>query len=311
MGLISIITIFMICIVVHEFGHFIVAKLLGREVVEFSVGMGPLLLQKEVKGTLVSLRLLPIGGYCNISENEGKDTVKDLCIDLAGVFMNFLLSVLCVVLCSMVYPENGEKTYMVVESGIENISVGDYIIKEDSDAPQLEDGTYKISFIHKGDRKIQSFEKKEDMMNIKVANLHQTLTYRSIGAIVIKMPQLMLGAVKGIGESFNIEKRKNKETEGATVIALLKDPDSLVEDVKVYPFFLKYLRALFLISCSLAVFNLIPIPCLDGGRVLLVLLNIITFNKISKKFQAYVIATTYVILLGSMLIMSILDLIYA
>ena len=53
-----------VLIIVHEFGHFLAARLCGIEVVEFSMGMGPLLLQKRDKrGTQFSLRLLPIGGY--------------------------------------------------------------------------------------------------------------------------------------------------------------------------------------------------------------------------------------------------------
>ena len=67
--LISII-LFGILIAVHEFGHFITAKLCGVKVREFAIGMGPLLYKKQGKETLYSLRLLPIGGYCSM---EGDD----------------------------------------------------------------------------------------------------------------------------------------------------------------------------------------------------------------------------------------------
>ncbi len=65
---------FLLLITFHEAGHFAVAKLLGINVVEFSVGMGPLLTQNEKNGTKYSFRLLPIGGYCAL---EGEDGVDD------------------------------------------------------------------------------------------------------------------------------------------------------------------------------------------------------------------------------------------
>ena len=64
MGIIVAIIIFGIIVTVHEFGHFICAKLSGIKVIEFSVGMGPKLLQKKKGETAYSLRLLPVGGYC-------------------------------------------------------------------------------------------------------------------------------------------------------------------------------------------------------------------------------------------------------
>ena len=64
------ILMFGVLIAVHEFGHFITAKLFGIRVNEFSIGMGPALFKREKGETLYSLRLLPIGGYCAM---EGED----------------------------------------------------------------------------------------------------------------------------------------------------------------------------------------------------------------------------------------------
>ena len=104
------ILLFGVLIAIHEFGHFITAKLLGVKVNEFAIGMGPALWQSR-KGknepwdnegeTLYSLRLFPIGGYCAM-EGEDEDTGdprafsrqkgwKKVVILCAGSFMNFLL----------------------------------------------------------------------------------------------------------------------------------------------------------------------------------------------------------------------------
>lgn len=96
--------IFLLVIVFHEFGHFIVAKLLDVRVNEFSIGMGPLIAKKQMPETQYSLRALPIGGYVSM---EGEDEASDdprsfsrtpvwkrLLIIVAGALMNFVLAFL-------------------------------------------------------------------------------------------------------------------------------------------------------------------------------------------------------------------------
>ena len=101
--IISAILIFGFLIAVHELGHCIVAKLCGVQVNEYSIGMGPLLWQRQIGETLYSLRAFPIGGYCAM-EGEEEDTGnersfvrqkawKRFLILVAGAFMNFLTGV--------------------------------------------------------------------------------------------------------------------------------------------------------------------------------------------------------------------------
>lgn len=68
------ILLFCLIVVVHEFGHFSMAKLCGVKVNEFAVGMGPKLFKKKRGETLYSLRLFPIGGFCSM---EGQDEDSD------------------------------------------------------------------------------------------------------------------------------------------------------------------------------------------------------------------------------------------
>lgn len=70
MTIIIALIIFMLVVLLHEFGHFIVAKKSGIKVNEFSVGMGPALFQRKKGETVYSLRVLPLGGYCAM---EGED----------------------------------------------------------------------------------------------------------------------------------------------------------------------------------------------------------------------------------------------
>lgn len=70
--------VFAVLIIFHEFGHFVVAKITGVKVIEFSVGMGPQLLSKDYGGTKYSLRLLPIGGYCQMYGEDGKEKMREV-----------------------------------------------------------------------------------------------------------------------------------------------------------------------------------------------------------------------------------------
>ncbi|MBQ8280868.1 MAG: RIP metalloprotease RseP [Lachnospiraceae bacterium] len=91
-----------IVVVIHEFGHFIFARINGVEVIEFSLGMGPTLLSKNIKGTIFSLKLLPIGGACMMKgEDSGDNTPgsfgsknvwQRISIVLAGPVFNFILA---------------------------------------------------------------------------------------------------------------------------------------------------------------------------------------------------------------------------
>ena len=104
MSIILVILLFSLLIFVHELGHFIVSKLCGVKVEQFTIGFGPAIFKKQVGETLYSLRCIPIGGYCSM---EGEDTDTDnprsfqkaawwkrLIILIAGAAMNFIAGLL-------------------------------------------------------------------------------------------------------------------------------------------------------------------------------------------------------------------------
>lgn len=109
-----ILAIFILGVIValHEFGHFIVAKLCGIRVNQFAIGMGPAILKKQWGETEYSLRLLPIGGFCAMEGEDadsedsrafGKKSVpRRMAVVVAGATMNILLGfVLLIITTSM------------------------------------------------------------------------------------------------------------------------------------------------------------------------------------------------------------------
>lgn len=96
--------IFLVMITLHEFGHFIMAKSLGVNVLEFAIGMGPAIFKKQGKKTLYSVRIFPIGGYCSLEgEDGGSDSEGAFCkqklwkrflIVSAGAIFNLILGII-------------------------------------------------------------------------------------------------------------------------------------------------------------------------------------------------------------------------
>ena len=104
MGIILAILLFSLIIIIHELGHFTLAKLNGIRVDEFSLGMGPTLFGREFKGTKFSLKLLPLGGACMMGEDDADDQSEGsfnsksvwarISVIAAGPVFNFILALL-------------------------------------------------------------------------------------------------------------------------------------------------------------------------------------------------------------------------
>jgi len=123
--------VFALMIVVHEFGHFAVAKLFKIHVVEFAVGMGPAIFKKKHRDTTYALRCIPFGGYCMFDDDVGNSDSpnafekaawwKRLCVVLAGAFLNILLGFLVFVILQAATPQtySPKITKIVPQSGME------------------------------------------------------------------------------------------------------------------------------------------------------------------------------------------------
>ena len=141
MSIILALLIFSVIVVVHELGHFLLAKHNGITVTEFSVGMGPRLLSHEWGGTRYSLKILPFGGSCMMvgeeeeSEEEGafgsKSVWARISVIVAGPLFNFLLAfVLSVIIVGNIGYDDTvvdvTSGYPAAEAGMQN---GDEIVR--------------------------------------------------------------------------------------------------------------------------------------------------------------------------------------
>ncbi len=298
----------LVLIIPHEWGHMIVAKLCGVKVNEFSVGMGPLILKKQKGETQYSVRLLPLGGFCAMEGEEessddprsysSKSNLQKVAILLAGVTMNIIIAILVVSITVGIagVPSTTLESVTVgmpaYEAGIRN---GDKIISIDGmKTSRWEDVTtaidsydaskniqVEVRYLRDGEEMVAQLvpEYNEEMevylIGITAALSKNPLLCLSYGAETTwKLVRLMFDAIKtmfanGIGRN-----------DVAGPIGLVKIVNQTAS-VGIEP----YLMLLALVSLNLALFNIIPIPGLDGGKIFFILLKIISRGKITDDME--------------------------
>lgn len=370
------ILMFLVMISLHEFGHFIVAKILNFKVDEFAVGMGPAIFKKQKGETLYSVRALPLGGYCKFEgEDEGDNPDprafanqkpwKRLLVLLAGGTFNIILGfVLFLALVPMISPIATNVVDTVVEhSYIEQTGIrpGDEIIEINGK---------KVNFYNDITLYKQNIGKDEDV-NIKVKRNGEKIDFKSrLSEQIVKVTYTEEGAqidnsvngnTTGEFRKYDDEFIKNDALVGQTqtstnyiigFVAKEKDinffnvwgeawnetrfvvklvyqsfwqmitgkigvqemsgPVGIVSEVNNAVNSGKYsllnvLNLVALLTINLGVFNLLPVPALDGGRIFFVLVEIIRRKSIPPEKEGIVHGIGMLLLLLFVLFISFND----
>lgn len=328
--IISSIIIFLLVILIHEFGHFIVAKMNGVSVLEFSIGMGPKLFQKESNGTLYSLRLLPVGGYCQLEgedeENDSPNSLNNqsplvrLKVILAGAIMNFILAFILLILLMSVSRVSTEISGVIKDSPAysSGIQTGDKIVS--INGKNINDGEELLENIKEsqGDLNIRVIRDSQSK-NIKVTPRLEN-NVRKIGVNFqeeynIKNFSLIKGFKKGVITFLNLTgmlyKFLGMLITGQLGLGGVSGPVGVVKEIgnaaKTGVANLIFLLAY--ININLGVFNLLPIPALDGGRAIFILIEVIFGKKISQEKEGYIHMVGLIMLLALIAIVTIKDVI--
>ena len=321
LGIIVAIISFLLLVVSHEFGHMMVGKLCGVRVDEFSVGMGPLIFKKQGKETQYSLRAIPFGGYCKFNEDEESDDprafvnaawYKRALILFAGAFMNLLV---CIIILISVYTYIGsyspyintvqpgspaDKAGIIPTDRI--LAVNDVYYDDWADivnAISSSEGDVKITFKHSYSN--DSNAKEEAYLT---PMLEESTGRRIIGVTcrvdhsikqaskesLITCKEYVVETGKALGR---LVTGKAQDDEIVGVVGIV----SIVSDELQYGI-VNVIYLMGIISLNLAVINLLPFPALDGGRLLFILLELITRNKINKNVEAAVNTAGLMILLA-------------
>lgn len=335
------ILIFGALIAVHEFGHFITAKLFGVRVNEFAIGMGPAIFHRQRGETEYSLRLFPVGGYCAM---EGEDDDSDdprafgsaklwkkLIILCAGAFMNFLAGL---VMLLFLYRPMGDAYAGPMEGyGTENCGLqkGDVFLSVDGQ-PVNELGQTREYLSQAGDTVDLVVRRDGQEIELTVYLPLQTrtdeagTTTRMRGILVGRapVPATVTGRLSYAWDEALYFARVvwlslRQLISGQVGLRDLSGPVGIVDTmtqvgsqsstVKAGLTNVVYLGAL--IAVNLAVMNLLPLPALDGGRVFFLLLNGIGYalfkKKIDPKYEGYVHMIGLFLLLALMAAVTLSD----
>ena len=329
------VVLFLLLIVFHEFGHFIVAKLSGIKVNEFAIGMGPLIFSKEKGETTYSLRLIPIGGYCAMEgeDEESNDprsydnaaSYKRFLTILAGPMANLIIALVVFTIvgfCSGVvtnqignFTEDSPAKASGLEIGDEIREVNKKEIKDFSDIPK-----YINEFYEKNSEGtpilVTSYRKSTDTVSInEIACTKHENSY----ALGIEAKLRKTGFLEAIGLGFK-ETGKNivmifvilkRLFTGALSFGALSGPVGVLKEIgnQAANGLMSLLYFLGYISVNLAVFNLLPIPALDGSKLLTSGLEMIFGIKVNKKIEEKVTIVGFFVLIGLIVLVSIKDLI--
>ena len=340
------ILIFGVLVAVHEFGHFITAKLCGVKVNEFSIGMGPALWTFERGETQYSLRLFPIGGYCAMEGEEGdsgdersltrQGFWKQVLIFSAGAAMNFLtgLLILLVLYAGAAAFYTDEVAALAPEfpyQGEEGLMPGDQIYKVGSYRTYLyQDALLFLSCAGSEGVDIEVVRDGEHHVLRDMRRHPYTArdgsTYQGFGLYVGRsVHEATLGnklkftwytaldfvqMVRfSLAQLFTGGASVNELSGPVGIVSTITEVGAQAETQQAAWRSIFYLAAL--IAVNLAVMNMLPIPALDGGRVFFLVIDqlalLVFRRKVPERYQSAVNTAGFVVLMGFMLLVTLQD----
>lgn len=328
---------FMFMIIVHELGHYTAGKILKFKINEFAIGFGPAIFKKTNKktGEIFSVRCIPAGGFCAFEGEDEEATSSDcfnshpvwqrIIVLLAGVFFNFVSAIIILNIFFMSYGEAvpivGSTNQFVDSSIVQQFEEGDVIVEVN--------GTKVYSFLDNS--KLSGLIKENDTNTFKVLRdgefveftvtkaeyyytqenedgTTQTLTAKGIG-ITYGLTRYQLGYFDAVGRAFSFSgeviqlifksigqiftgKAEVSETMGGTITAV----SSLVQLTQTG--FAAVAYGVAVLSISIAFMNALPLPALDGSRVVFAIIEAIRKKPLNRKVEGIIHMVGFFLLLG-------------
>lgn len=349
MSILFAILIFSFLIFIHEFGHFITAKLSGVQVNEFSMFMGPAIWKKQKGETLYSIRCIPIGGYCAMEGEDGDSENprsfgnaawwKRLIILVAGAAMNFIAGIVIVALLyapvqGFIAPTVDHFEDYATVNGENGLQVGDRFLEVDGEKIYLATDVNTMLALNPGDYHDIVVERDGKRVELKDFYLERheitnadgsksSLIGFSFGTMegtfLNKLDMTWKTAVNWVR---TVRLSLQMLLTGQASFSQMSGPVGIVQQMgQVADASANWVAALenllffgAFLAVNLAVMNLLPIPALDGGRVVSLLLTTaiekITKKKLNPKYEGYIHAAGMVLLLGLMAVIMLKDIIF-
>lgn len=328
--------VLIVLVIIHEFGHFLAAKICGIRVLEFAIGMGPTLFKIQGKETKFAVRLLPIGGFCAMEgEDETSEDPRAFCnkpvwqrmiVVVAGALMNFILAF--VLTFALVISEPALASTTIAQFDDDAISssqlqVGDKIVKignktvniytdmSGSFARAYGKSSLDITVLRNGEL-IQLTD-----VEFPVEELNQTIK-SIVPDFYVEAEQKNVGTVlyhtffRGISYITLTYETLFDVVSGAAPLTYISGPigtsGAIASAAKTS--FSTLVALVALISINLGVVNLLPFPALDGGRFVFLVIELIIGRKINPKVETIVNLVGFIILMILVVLVAFKDIFF-
>lgn len=346
MSILFAILLFSLLIFVHELGHFIAAKASGVQVNEFAIFMGPALVKWQRGETQYSIRCIPIGGYCAM-EGEDEDTDnprsfqkaawwKRLVILVAGSAMNFIAGIL---LLTIVFAPAKQFVVPVIDSAEtgctvvseEGLHIGDRILEVDGEKVLVQSDFSMLLAMNPGDTHDLVVERDGEKVVLDDLTMETHLFGEeevprygfsfgvepaSFGNTVKHIWNSSMNVVRTVRLSLKMifsGQAGLKDMSGPVGIVQIMSDTAAASETAVDAL-LNMLYFGGFIAINLAVMNLLPIPALDGGRVVGLLLTTgietVTKKKLNPKIEGYIHGAGMILLLALMAVIMFKDIFF-
>jgi regulator of sigma E protease len=321
------ILVFGLIVLIHELGHFLFAKMNKIAVVEFSIGMGPRLLHFKKGETTYSIKLLPLGGSCMMlgedEENPDERAFQNrsiparMSVIAAGPIFNFILAfLLSLVLVGMsgydiTYIKEVTEGSPAYEAGMRS---GDKLLKINGEKVSMyqeyilyklmkpDDKMNQVEFSRTdpqtGNQEIQtvsvtpqySEESKKYLIGILIAPENKKAA--NAGDLVkhgyMEMEYDVKLTVKSLGMLFTGKASVNDLSGPVGIVVMIDDSVKAGLTVSVVAALMNVISMCILLSANLGVMNLLPIPALDGGRLLFLIIEAIRGKRMDPEKEGLV-----------------------
>ncbi len=330
MSIIYFILILSVIVIIHELGHLMTAKYFHVYCQEFSIGMGPVIFKRQGKETAFAIRALPLGGFVSMAGEEGTDVEnipfertikgiawwKQIIIMAAGAIMNVILAWFIFIVITMVQGKVVLPSEPIIQGFTEasaaqeaGFEIGDRVTQmqtgnEVTEVNSFDDISEHLSYFPK-EETIFTVERGGEAIDISLTPRWNEAENRYLAGFQSK-PN-----IKDITPWESIRYGSEKMLDGSTAIfrSLSKlirgiGLENLSGPVGIYQItaettqsgLLPAISLIALLSLNIGIFNLLPLPILDGGRIVLTIIEKISGRKLSEKAET-IIMTIGVVLL--------------
>lgn len=347
-SVIAFVIIFTVVVVVHEFGHFIFAKMHGIKVLEFAIGMGPKIFKFTKGDTTYAIRLLPIGGACifegeDALEEEDEETKKQkeenplesetaatkgsfrnapvwvrIMVVLAGpvfnIILGFFLAMFIMAFWPTITPQIGEviADMPAQAAGLQNDDIitkinGEriYLFKEISLHTMAEGNReWEIEYERDGERYTTSLTPQQSdggyAIGIGAKEYYQPEGFSVLKYSAYEVRFWLKTTIKSLEMLVQGKLTKDDMKGPVGVAEIINNTIVETKDEGFFTVFSNMVNIALLLSVNLGVMNLLPVPALDGGRFILLLVEAIIRRPLLQKLEVAIQMTGIILLFGLM-----------